>query len=156
MCEEIAFDNDNAPTVDAVVNALKPDAQPELKLRGINYKPEVTEPKMISVELQFEKDSAQLTQSTRKSLSMVGQALNSEDLKGLKFTLEGHADASGSADYNLNLSRQRAESVKTFLVENFNINPEDLTTVGKGETDLLDPHHPTSMKNRRVRIRTGQ
>ncbi len=156
FAEEIAFDEENAPTVDDVVNALKPDDTPDIKLRGINYNPAPAEPKMISVVLQFEKNSSTLTASTQKSLSMVGQALNSEDLKALKFTLEGHADATGTPEYNMHLSQQRAESVKDYLVKQHNINPANLVAVGKGETDLIDSEHPDSMKNRRVRIITAQ
>lgn len=156
LAEEIAFDDKNSPTVDEVVNALKPDDTVDIKLRGINYKPEPAEPKMISVELQFEKNSSTLTANTQKSLSMVGQALNSEDLKELKFILEGHADATGTSDYNMELSQKRAETVKMFLVDQYNISPENLVAVGKGETDLLDAGNPDSKKNRRVRIITAQ
>jgi len=156
LAEEIAFDEENTPTVDDVVNALKPDDIPDIKLRGINYKPEPAEPKMISVELQFEKNSSELTANTKRSLSMVGQALNSEELKELKYILEGHADATGTTEYNMRLSQKRAESVKQYLVKKHNINPEKLVAVGKGEKDLLDADNPDSMKNRRVRIITAQ
>jgi outer membrane protein OmpA-like peptidoglycan-associated protein len=153
---ETAFDETHKPTVDEVVNALKPDDTQTMKLRGINYKPQMPEPKVISVKLEFEKGSAELTRQTKESLDMVGKALNSQDLKGLKFTLEGHADATGSDEFNLKLSKDRAASVKQYLVKVHNVNPTNLGVTGKGKQDLLDPSDPYSMKNRRVRIITNQ
>jgi outer membrane protein OmpA-like peptidoglycan-associated protein len=35
-----------------------------------------------------------------------------------KLTLSGHTDNMGSAAFNLDLSKRRAESVKAFLIEN--------------------------------------
>ena len=35
-----------------------------------------------------------------------------------KLTIEGHTDSSGSSDYNLKLSLQRADAVKTWLLAN--------------------------------------
>jgi len=52
----------------------------------------------------------------------------------LKATLEGHTDNIGTAKYNLNLSRKRADAVKKVLVKEFKIAPERLTAVGYGFT----------------------
>lgn len=153
--EEVNF-GEAAPSVDAVVNALQPDARPEMKLRGINYNPAPPKPKMVSFSLEFEKNSAELTQKTKKNLATLGQALNSGKLNSLTFTLEGHADASGSADHNLSLSQQRAAAVKKYLVENHHVQPGNLKVVGKGENEPLDPSDPYAAKNRRVRIVTNQ
>lgn len=46
--------------------------------------------------------------------------------------LEGHTDNYGSEAYNNRLSLQRAESVKKYMVEKFNINPARLSTQGYG------------------------
>ncbi len=153
---ELTIDKDKEVTVDEVVKALKPEPKPDIKLRGINYKPEPPEPKIVSVVLEFEKDSYKLTKDTKHNLDIIGMALNSGELQNYSFTLEGHADASGSAAYNLELSRKRAEAVKKYLVEVHKVDPSKLRIVGKGEADLLDPANPYSGKNRRVRIITNQ
>ncbi len=64
--------------------------------------------------------------------------------------IDGHADASGSADYNLTLSQLRARAVRAYLIQQHGIAPERLPFVGKGETELYDPAHPTAAVNRRV------
>lgn len=38
--------------------------------------------------------------------------------KNWKLTLSGHTDNMGAAAFNLDLSKRRAEAVKTFLVQN--------------------------------------
>lgn len=46
--------------------------------------------------------------------------------------LEGHTDNWGSEKYNLELSKRRAASVKKYLVDNFGINAERISTKGFG------------------------
>jgi outer membrane protein OmpA-like peptidoglycan-associated protein len=69
------------------------------------------------------------------------------------FLIEGHTDAVGSAGYNLDLSRRRAASVKTALVDFFNIDPGALETAGYGEQFLKIPTPDEEPENRRVTIR---
>lgn len=47
--------------------------------------------------------------------------------------VKGYADTSGSANYNMTLSRNRAEAVKNALIE-FGISPSKIHTSGYGET----------------------
>ncbi len=53
------------------------------------------------------------------------------------FSLEGYTDSYGSDEYNLDLSRRRAESVKTYLVSALGINPAQIDTHGYGKANLL-------------------
>ena len=52
--------------------------------------------------------------------------------------IEGHASAPGEASYNLMVSKNRAEAVRKLLIEQYGISPSRLTTIGYGETQLLD------------------
>lgn len=49
-------------------------------------------------------------------------------------TVEGHTDRLGTSAYNQKLSLQRAESVKTYLVDSGGLNANKIAAVGKGET----------------------
>jgi outer membrane protein OmpA-like peptidoglycan-associated protein len=42
--------------------------------------------------------------------------------------------------------------VRSYLREFYRIDPERMTTVGKGERELLLPEQPTAAPNRRVRV----
>ena len=69
--------------------------------------------------------------------------------------IEGHASAPGDADYNMDLSKKRAEAFKNVLVEEYGIDASRLTTEGFGETQLLDESNTleANRKNRRIHIR---
>jgi peptidoglycan-associated lipoprotein len=72
---------------------------------------------------------------------------------GSKVTIEGFADPAGSARYNLNLSRRRADAVKSYLASQ-GLSGNELATVGYGKTRLVTPgawgDKPGADLNRRV------
>jgi len=51
----------------------------------------------------------------------------------LTVEMGGHTDAVGTAVYNQGLSERRAEAVRQYLVERWQIAPERLAAVGYGE-----------------------
>ncbi|MEG3619998.1 OmpA family protein [Magnetovibrio sp. PR-2] len=73
--------------------------------------------------------------------------------KVTRLVLTGHADTMGPADYNMKLSVQRAEAVKTALLA-LGFEADNIRVIGKGETDLLipTPDNTFEPKNRRVEI----
>src|SRR5690348_7903138 len=73
-------------------------------------------PKPVSFDqITFALNSAQLTPQAREVLDMIAEALRMAKLKGRQFEVEGHTDATGGDEYNLALSKRRAESVKQYL-----------------------------------------
>lgn len=48
--------------------------------------------------------------------------------------VEGHTDSNGSDSTNLILSQDRADAVKQYIVTNFGVNPEKISSIGYGET----------------------
>ena len=50
-------------------------------------------------------------------------------------TVEGYTDRLGSAAYNQRLSLQRAEAVKSYLVESGRVDAAKISAVGKGASD---------------------
>ncbi|MBK8456307.1 MAG: OmpA family protein [Phyllobacteriaceae bacterium] len=99
----------------------------------------------------FEIDSADLTASARDNLAEVARALGDDRLRAARFNVEGHTDASGEAEYNAELSHQRAESVKRFLIEN-KVDDARLVAIGRGE-DAPRADDPLDPANRRVELR---
>lgn len=139
-----------APTKDELIDALKPP----YKTRGLKRDPSI-KPKAANLDsITFEFNSDKLTEQGKTTLNELGSALTSEQLQGYGFDLQGHTDAVGSSEYNLALSKRRAEAVKRYLTAQFQIDASRLKTVGKGETDLKDPAQPASEINRRVQIVT--
>jgi outer membrane protein OmpA-like peptidoglycan-associated protein len=70
----------------------------------------------------------------------------------VKIEVQGHTDSVGSDKYNLNLSNERAGSVKEYLVINHGIDPQRLLARGYGESSPVASNKTESgrQKNRRV------
>jgi len=134
----------DAPEVqdlNAIIHSLAPIRRPGQEVR-----------QAIDLDIRFRVGSSELSPDAAMQLGELGQALISEALASSRIEIAGHTDASGAAEMNKELSLKRAESVKSYLAENFGIDPERLATVGWGEEKLKDAEHPNSGVNRRVEI----
>ena len=66
--------------------------------------------------------------------------------------VEGHTDSQGSDSANLILSQDRADAVKQYLVANFGIDQEKITSIGYGETRPVASNDPADGRARNRRI----
>lgn len=102
--------------------------------------------------IQFEFDSSVLKTSSYPTLDQL-----SADLRGNSATsvwLNGYASAEGTEAYNLRLSEDRANSVKTYLV-NSGVDASRLTVKGYGEANPVASNATEEgrIQNRRVEIK---
>jgi len=99
----------------------------------------------------FNFDSAALTVAAQTQLRKISSQLKDRQQQ---IMIAGHADERGSRDYNLDLGRRRAETVKDFLAT-LGVDSTRLSSVSYGETQPLVPQsHPQAWaKNRRVDFR---
>jgi outer membrane protein OmpA-like peptidoglycan-associated protein len=105
----------------------------------------------LSLLIQFDFNSARVRPESQQALSNLAVALKSPDLMDSRFSVEGHTDAKGRADYNLKLSQERADAVRDYLVAQ-GIARTRLASEGKGAGDLANQGDPFAAENRRVRI----
>jgi outer membrane protein OmpA-like peptidoglycan-associated protein len=72
---------------------------------------------------------------------------------GLNLTIEGYTDTTGTADFNMTLSQQRADTVRQFLVTQ-GMSPDNITSKGLGEADPIADNSTAAGRklNRRVEI----
>jgi len=96
----------------------------------------------------FEFDSDRLTAAAKENLDQFAEALHDPRLKGQKFEIDGHTDATGTEQYNLGLSERRAASVIAYLATK-GVDARELIGKGFGKTRprVADPFSP---ENRRV------
>lgn len=144
----------------AIVDALAPGAANAAaasasgpKSRGFapSLKPAGKKPTAsAAVLITFVTASAELTPDSKAALDVVARALRGGKLSNLSFAVEGHADPRGDADTNLDLSRSRAESVVSYLVNEHGIDRQRLLPVGKGSAEPLNKTQPDAPENRRV------
>lgn len=105
---------------------------------GVPYTPIVKNPKGgESLALYFEYDQAELHPRAQKQLEIVAGLLKSDPTK--KLHIEGHTDDKGTDDYNLQLSRSRAETVKRQLAA-LGVSQEQIITVALGKAQPLSPN----------------
>lgn len=105
---------------------------------GIPYTPLVQNPKGgESLALYFEYDRAELHPRAQKQLEVVAGMLKADPGKKLRIT--GHTDARGNDSYNIQLSQNRAESVKQQLVA-LGVPSAQVETTGLGKAQPLGPN----------------
>jgi OmpA-OmpF porin, OOP family len=124
------------------------------KSKRINY-PASTPRKGIGLPIQFEYNSAAISNESDAFLDQVGKMLKMEKLANAKLLIEGNTDAYGSAEYNKILSRERAMSVKNYLIDRYNIMPNRLIVAGNGKNRPLKNTDPFDPLNRRVEFYKG-
>ena len=71
---------------------------------------------------------------------------------GASISIEGHTDANGSDSTNLILSQDRADAVRQYLVSNFAMNPEKISSVGYGEARPVATNETPAGRARNRRI----
>lgn len=81
--------------------------------------------------IQFEFNSSVLKTDSYPALDQLSSDLRSGTVKSIK--LEGHASEEGTPEYNMQLSKDRANAVKTYLV-NSGVAANKVSTKGFGET----------------------
>ena len=100
----------------------------------------------------FDTDSDRLKTESAPVIQLIARGL--ENNPNLRLLIEGHTDSVGNADHNLDLSRRRAEAVKSVLVGQFNIDAARLSTAGLGATKPIDTNDTPQgrAQNRRVEL----
>ncbi len=102
-------------------------------------------------EVMFDFDSASIRPGFRETLRRLADALAA--CSECRVLVVGHTDSVGSAAYNLELSRRRAEAVRAALIA-YGVRPEQITAEGRGE---MEPRADNATEagrqlNRRVEI----
>lgn len=105
-------------------------------------------PKPFDLLVNFEFDSDKLTKAAMENLDEFAKAVRDPRLKEERFEIDGHTDATGTADYNQALSERRAEAVVAYLLSQ-GLEASRFVPKGFGKTKprVSDPFSP---ENRRV------
>jgi outer membrane protein OmpA-like peptidoglycan-associated protein/opacity protein-like surface antigen len=124
----IPVDADGCPVVKEILE--------DLVLEGVNFK--------IS--------SDELTPESAQVLDDVAESLQA--WPDVRVEVGGHTDSTGSAEFNRELSRQRAESVRQFLIDR-GVDGDRITAIGYGEDQpVADNSTPIGRAaNRRVELK---
>lgn len=104
-------------------------------------------------EILFASGSDEISSSSQAILFEIGEAMKT--VPDARFQIIGHTDSDGSDAANQKLSQSRATSVKNYLVDGFGINSDNLTVMGKGESEPVADNSTADgkAKNRRVEFK---
>lgn len=112
-----------------------------------------TRPAGIDLVVTFDLNSDRLTQDASRNLDEFAKALADPRLARFTFEVEGHTDARGTEDHNMDLSRRRAAAVVAHLqargIDTSRIAPK---AFGPSRPRTADPFDPS---NRRVEARVA-
>lgn len=155
--EQVKMFNE-VPTAKEMANHLFPSSSNKAKV-GLTRSIRVVAPKVeeaivipMALPIQFASNSTEILSESKDYLDIVGQMLSMADHQSKRLMIEGHTDASGSAQYNQDLSKRRAKAVKSYLAKNHNIEHNRLLISGKGEQSPIDNTDPYDGSNRRVQF----
>jgi len=100
----------------------------------------------------FSLNSERIEEAAYDTLGKVAELLNIYD--GQPVLITGHTDAMGDGAYNQRLSERRADLVKQFLVDQFEIDAARLETAGAGESEPVASNATLAGRqaNRRVEV----
>ena len=122
----------------------------EVVLRTVRAKVEQGQIRIMD-KIFFELDSEILKPESIRVLDEVASILaTSASITHLE--IQGHTDAQGSMEHNMDLSHRRASAVRTYLIEQGGIRPGRLSATGFGPTVPLQPgtSEDAHAANRRV------
>ncbi len=109
----------------------------------------VTDGKFITTGIRFDSGESTIRPESAGTLKQIFNMM--QEHPDLKFSIEGHTDNVGDADFNQKLSEERAVAVKTRLVE-MGIDAGRMETKGWGENNPIDNNNTPEGRanNRRV------
>lgn len=147
VVEQQLADSDKDGVVDGVDQC--PNTLEGLEVNAVGC---VETDKAQSVVLQgvtFEFNSNRLTANARDILIPAADALKGQP--DLKVELAGHTDSLGSETYNQQLSQQRADAVRNYLLD-LGVAPEQLSAEGYGEARPIRSNDTEEGRERNRRV----
>ena len=102
------------------------------------------------VSIYFDRNSSQVEARYHAYLAAAAQGLAQNS--NFILELEGHTDSTGSVARNKKVSLERANSVRNKLVLDYNVNPQQVRTLGAGSAKPIDSNNTAEGRanNRRV------
>jgi len=140
------------PPIEPVPPAPEPPPPPEPEPEPEPAPPPPPEPvkeKIVLRGVNFDFDAAEIRGDAAVILDEAIEILKRNPDR--QIVIEGHTDWTGPEEYNQSLSENRAEAVKSYLVES-GVEESRLSTVGYGESQPVAPNDTRDGRSRNRRV----
>lgn len=139
------------PKAEQLIDALAPP-EPAARAKSMAASKDLAVvERRVRLDISFANKSADLTPTARRTLAELATALNSPRLANAKISLEGHANRTGDAAYNLDLTNRRSAAAARFLYDR-GVTAARLSAAGFGFERPIPGTDPRDGRNRRVEI----
>lgn len=103
-------------------------------------------------KVRFGFDKAELSDSAKAALDEFAQGLKAEYNRDVYVEIQGHTDATGSEEYNIELGLERAEAVRRYLNREHGIPLHRMSVISYGEAEPIaeNDNRDGRAQNRRV------
>ena len=101
--------------------------------RALNAPTEKGKHAFINLSITFDFDKADVSPEGLEQIKELAHALQSTSLESSRLMIEGHTDSKGTDEYNMNLSKQRAQAIVAVLTNRYDISQNRLEAIGYGE-----------------------
>lgn len=112
------------------------------------------EGKIAIYGIYFDHNSAEIKPESEPTIEQI--AIYLKDNPSIKLYVVGHTDNTGSYEYNLKLSMNRAKAVVNKLISEYGINPNRLKAVGVGPVAPIDSNETEEGRSRNRRVELVQ
>jgi OOP family OmpA-OmpF porin len=102
------------------------------------------------LNIKFDTNKADIKPQYRDELKKVGDFLN--EFPKARGVIEGYTDNVGRKASNMRLSQRRADSVRAYIIKNFNIAPERISAKGYGPAKPVADNKTAAGKQQNRRI----
>ncbi|MCZ2720383.1 OmpA family protein [Marinomonas sp. 15G1-11] len=143
-----ALDDDKDGVINRLDECLDTEMGAKVDAKGCYI--ELIETHTARLDVNFAKNSAVVDKQYYGEIEGIAKFLT--EYPKTDVVIEGHTDDSGKAEYNQNLSEQRALAISEILVNEFSVSQERVSVVGYGESKPLveNTTEENRIKNRRV------
>ncbi len=131
----------------SVYKPLKPSTVGGEPISGADHR-------QVNIPINFEFNSVELNEQTRGNLKTLAGELADAASGNKQFVFIGHTDARGDERYNTDLSRKRAEAMRTAVLELQPSLAGHIEIEGRGSSDPIDPGSDLQAmrENRRLQV----
>jgi len=150
----VAVDRDGCPIAAEKRREARREAAvaPVAPVAPAVVEPKAEEPVIMTLSILFETGKSKIRPNYEKEIQKVADYMKAHP--DVEAVIAGHTDNAGNKAANMKLSQDRANSVKSSLVKNFNIDASRLEAIGYGESKPIVSNATKAgkQKNRRVTV----